>query len=406
VSEREDDLELRALERQLDDAFETTRPRPGFEDELWLRMQTRRPFLTRAREAVGALVQGIREVPAVPMAGVAALVVVVIGVGIFAYSGVHFGGSSGSATSAGGASSALNGQMSPGTYGKLPSPVFFPGTKGSSDANTPALAATPSNEYSGPAQLTWTGHLDLTITSAPVFEYREPSTNTADQFATALGAVLHGRPSGLLGSYEASDYTLQVRGTVQSPPQSPAYFIFSSPSMPPMDAAGASPADLASQFLAAHSLVPQWNYAVETEASGGTTKVHIERQFDAPGYGTAFLVDSQAQRYGMEVDLNGNRVVHVSGLLPVSLDAAAYPIITTDAAVRAAIATGTPVPVTSTPSPSVQLTQAELAYVLVAAGDHSFYEPVFLFSGTFQQNGTTYVKHVLVAAVDPSQRVP
>jgi hypothetical protein len=40
----------------------------------------------------------------------------------------------------------------------------------------------------------------------------------------------------------------------------------------------------------------------------------------------------------------------------------------------------------------------------VAAGDHSFYEPSFLFSGTFTVNGTTYVKHVLVPAVDPSQR--
>jgi hypothetical protein len=52
----------------------------------------------------------------------------------------------------------------------------------------------------------------------------------------------------------------------------------------------------------------------------------------------------------------------------------------------------------------VQLTQAQLAYVLVPAGDHSFYEPAFLFTGSFQLNGQTMVKRVLVPAVDPSQR--
>src|SRR5258708_12288837 len=66
MSEREDDQELAALQRQLDDAFETTRPRVGFEDELWTRMQARRPAGTRLRDAWLGLVQGIRAVPAVP----------------------------------------------------------------------------------------------------------------------------------------------------------------------------------------------------------------------------------------------------------------------------------------------------------------------------------------------------
>ena len=35
----DEDLELQALQRQLDDAFQTTRPRAAFEDELWLRMR-------------------------------------------------------------------------------------------------------------------------------------------------------------------------------------------------------------------------------------------------------------------------------------------------------------------------------------------------------------------------------
>ena len=52
----------------------------------------------------------------------------------------------------------------------------------------------------------------------------------------------------------------------------------------------------------------------------------------------------------------------------------------------------------------LRLTSAELVYALAWAGeDHSFYEPAFLFSGTFTNNGATYVKRVLVPAVDPSQ---
>jgi hypothetical protein len=43
-------------------------------------------------------------------------------------------------------------------------------------------------------------------------------------------------------------------------------------------------------------------------------------------------------------------------------------------------------------------------YSLVVAGDHSFYEPAILFSGTFTVDGKSYVKRVLVPAVDPAQR--
>ena len=76
MSEPEEDLELQALQRQLDDAFETTRPRRGFEDELWVRMQASRPATNRLRDALAGLIQGIREVPAVPAAAVAAALVV------------------------------------------------------------------------------------------------------------------------------------------------------------------------------------------------------------------------------------------------------------------------------------------------------------------------------------------
>src|SRR5450759_13848 len=145
-------------------------------------------------------VQGIREVPAVPMAAVAALLVVVLGASVLVYSGVGRGG--GGATSA-----SLNRERgvppresvaqppslsSPGAFGQLPSPRF---TATPTNASAPGVAqpASPAADYAGQVALTWTGKLDLTISSAPVFRYHEPSTNTADQFATALGAVLVSR---------------------------------------------------------------------------------------------------------------------------------------------------------------------------------------------------------------------
>ncbi len=395
MSENDDELELQALQRELDDAFETTRPRPGFEDELWLRVQSSRPAPSRLRDALRGLFQGIREVPAVPMAAVAAALVLAVGVGLLAYvSGGH--GSGGSTALSTNRQAEAGSQFYAGSFGRVPTPVFDAGSKSSAP-----LAQT------GPAQLTWTGKLNLAITSAPVFRYREPSKDAADQFATALGAVLRDRPSGFLGSYSASDYTLKVRGTVQSPPSSPAYFIFSSLSMPALDAAGAGPADLASIFLAQHSLTPQWAYTVSVDSSGDPVKVHYQRQFDTPGYGPASLVDVKGQRYGLEVDLSGSRPVLASGLLPVDLESAEYKIVSGDDAVRAALASsGSGAAAPASAAPAIQLTQAELVYVLVPAGDHSFYEPAFLFSGTFNSGGQTLTKRVLVPAVDPSQRTP
>jgi hypothetical protein len=44
-----EERELEALQKRLDHAFATTRPRRGFEDELWSRMQARRSLWVRVR---------------------------------------------------------------------------------------------------------------------------------------------------------------------------------------------------------------------------------------------------------------------------------------------------------------------------------------------------------------------
>jgi len=403
MSEPEDELELQALQRQLDDAFETTRPRPGFEDDLWLRMQSRRPFTSRMSDAFAGLIQGIRAAPAVPLASVAAVLVVLIGVGIFNLSGLGRGSASSTQRQLSlNAGSGANVPSSAGSFGRLPSPVLAPvGANQGPQFSQPAPAA---GAYAGPVTLTWTGQLNVSIGAAPVFRYSEPSTDSADQFAASLGAALERRPAGLLGLYTASDYTLTVRGTVQAPAQEPAYFILTAPSLPGVSAAGAQPVDIAELFLAEHSLAPQWPYTTTVDGPTDQLRVHFLRQFDTPGYGPAYLVDAGGNRYGMEVDLNGSRPVLASGPLPVSLDSATYPIITADQAVRAALASSPSPAADGVPPAKVQLTNVELVYTLVAAGDHSFYEPAFLFSGSFQVNGAQYVKRVLVPAVDPSHR--
>jgi hypothetical protein len=419
MSEQDEDLELAALQRQLDDAFATTRPRAGFEDELWTRMQARRPAGTRLRDAWLGLVQGIRAVPAVPIAAVAALLVVVIGAGVVTMSGVGRGGTASlssapaSRQNAAGADSTI----AHGAFGKLPAPALNPGPSpkaGSGDGYTAApttqpSAAAPGGQYTGPVTLTWTGKLGLTVGSAPVYRYHEPSIAVADQFATSLGAILQGRPSGYLGSYETRDFSLRVRGTVLTPAHEPAFILLPITSLQPVVAAG-GPVDVATVFLAEHSLVPAWPYTTQigeihdgSFALGDQTKVLFVRQFAVNGYGNAYVIDAAGGRSGLEVDLKGNTPTGANGPLPLELESANYPIISADEAVRSALASSPPPAGAATP-PTVALTDAELVYALVVAGDHSFYEPAILFSGKFTVNGTSYTKRVLVPGVDPSQR--
>jgi hypothetical protein len=400
VSQSDDDLELQALQRELDDAFATTRPRRGYEEELWLLIQEQRPVTNRLRDSIAALWQSIRSAPAVPVAAVASFLVVAIGVGIVASGALHpqFGGSStAGAPQLGEDSNGRNNsgqQLSGSAFGPLPMPG---GSK--SATPPPQTAGSGPTEYLGPAQLVWSGDTNFSSepSSAPVFRYQEPSAVLADQFAGSLGAGLVDRPDGYLGNYSASTYSLRVRGTVQSPPSSPAYFILANLKAPDVQATGATPLDIANIFLAEHGLLPQWPYTVSIDAGADPVKVHFEREFTIPGHENAHLVDVSGVRTGLDVYISGKRPILVSGPLPVNLDTANYRIVSPAQAVNAS-------PASSQPGPTIQLTTAELVYVLVPAGDHSFYEPAFLLSGTFQLDGKTMIKHVVVPAIDPSQR--
>jgi hypothetical protein len=404
-----EDLELQALQRQLDDAFETTRPRAGYEDELWSRMQARRPFRRRLAEFFGGLAGTMREVPSVPAAAVAVVLISAIGIGLIALSGIHLGGG-GASTTAGSAplkSEAGGSQYNATSFGRLPTPTLSQPVPATSNPTQPSNnTADQSSQpvlYLGPATLVWAGpRPSVLITSAPVYRFREPTEADAGQFATALGASNSNHRAGTLGEFSGAGFVLGVVGSTRQPLSEPRFYI--TPTLSQSPTPGPTPTDTAAAFLSAHSLVPSWNYVVVTDQVADTTRVLYLRQFDVPTYGSAYVINTYGVRYGLEVDVRRGQPLQAFGPLPLSLDVASYPVVSTEQAISLALASKPSAPASMQPEPTVQLTTFELVYALVNAGDHSFYEPAYLLSGTFTNNGTTYVKRVLVPAVDPSQR--
>src|SRR5919109_1766318 len=168
MSDKED-LELEALQRQLDDAFETTRPRRGFEDQLWLRLQAKRPWPARLRDSFAAFLGGIRDAPAVPAGVVAVLLVAVIGIGVL-NNALHSNISPSSAPALGG----KNFQGDTGALGRLPTPALHPFAY--DRTGSPAVVQAPGppsptvdGVYYGQANLTWTGTFPSDSVQAPVY---------------------------------------------------------------------------------------------------------------------------------------------------------------------------------------------------------------------------------------------
>jgi len=401
----EEDLETKALQRQLDDAFQTTRPRRGFEDELWSKIQARRPWWHTAGAFFAAIVGGVRRVPPAPAAAVALLLVLVLGIGLLGSLG-HRGGAGGAATSLS-QGVQRGGQYNPvaGDFGRLPAPFLLAGS-GVNDAVPPkevsiAPRQTGANTlYFGPANLVWAGQLNVAVSTAPVYRFQAPSTDDANNFATSIGAAAQPGQADLsiLGSYSSPDFTLTVAYGTRVPNREPFYFLTPTANG---SAPGSTAPDIAGAYLSTHRLTPIWPSSVVVDQSG--SRVQLLRQFEVAGVGPVFLVDGVGDRYGLDVHVNGNDVVQVAGPMPLSAPSAGYRIISAGQAVQSALASPPSGVDRITPTPTVMLTSAELVYALVWAGDHSFYEPAYLFSGTFSYNGTTYTKRVLVPAVDPSQ---
>jgi hypothetical protein len=254
--------------------------------------------------------------------------------------------------------------------------------------------------YASPVVLTWAGQLSVSASSLPVFRYSEPSTTDANSFALSVGAApsAHVAPGGL-GMYSGKGFSLVVDGTVAQPAREPSYELSELKSLP--GAGAGDPVVVASAFLAAHGLTPTWPYRTDVQRNSTIVQVRFLRSLDLDGQGQAPLVNGAGDKYGIEVDIpTSSPGAFASGPLPLNLDSVSYPIISADQAVRAALASSAP-SIAGASYPTVKLSSAELVYTLVWAGDQSFYEPAFLFSGTFTYQGTSYVKRVLVPAVAP-----
>jgi len=413
----EEDVDLLALQRQLDDAFETTRPRRGFEDELWLRIQTRRPFWERLQDLLAGVVETLREVPAVPAAAVATVLILAIGLGVLARSGVHLGfGGASSTTTSSEAPAGSKYAMAPSSFGHLPTVALYPGVPpphaaGSpfaEDNAAPAASPIPSNLYFGPATLSWTGQFPAAPAPALVYRYHEPIPAIADQFATSLGASPAKQtplPPGYLGSYAGQGFSLTISDSWPSPPREPRFFLT------PLgaEASGGDPQAAATAFLATHSLLPTGPYAVAVVPftiqgqSASFVRVQYVREFQLSDNSTAFLVGALGDRYGTEVVFQDGRPDIADGPLPVNVDSASYPLISASHAIQQAITSSPSGSQVISPTPVVQLDKVELVYALAVSGAQGFYEPAYLFSGSFQYQGQTMVKRVLVPAIDPSQ---
>lgn len=404
MSDNKEDLELEALQRQLDDAFGTTRPRRGFEDELWVRMQARRPLWTRAREALGSLGALLREAPGIPLGAVAVVLVVVIGASILMNSGLRPGTTQKSYSQGAQAPDLAFG----GGFGKLPTPALHPGLV---DRVPSALAAGPeapaiwsgANLYFGPANLRWTGQLSVELPSAGlVYRYSEPGQAVIGSFVASLGATnKQATAPGFLGTYSGPGLTVSVRGTVPELPREP-YFVLTSANG--AGATGNDPQSIAMNFLSYYGLFPTSPGATETQQSGQQARVLFDRAFQLTTGQLAEVVDWNGERYGIEVDLINSQVRTVSGPLPLSLDSTTYRLISNEEAVRMALASAPASSQGIQPAPTVNLDTVEEVYVLAVANGHGFFEPAYLFSGTFQYNGQKYTKRVLVPLVDPTLR--
>ena len=404
MSDEKEDLELERLQRELDDAFATTRPRRGFEDELWLRMLARRPLWTRLRDTFGSLGALFREAPAVPLGAVAVLLVVVIGAGVLLTNGLGANrGAHGAFSQAGTPDLAL------GTaYGRLPTPALHPdladqyppGLAVSSGPTAPAVAQGRANLYFGAATLDWTGTFVTSSVRAPVLAYTEPGVPEADQFAASIGAS-SGKQSpqangllGTLGTYQGSNFTVSVQSTVPQLPREPYYVLVPAT---PIQTGGDG-----GELLGAYSLLPQWPYAISIAVySPGYQKVVYGRHYPLPDGSFADFINWYGEPDGIQINVVDHKAALAIGQMPLELTPANYPLITNDAALRAALTSAPASTASISPTPVVHLNQAVLVYALAVKNGQGYFEPAYLFSGTFSYNGQTYTKRVLVPLVDP-----
>ena len=372
MSELEHDPETDAIEGQLNAAFASARPRPEFEDELWVRIRAGAGLGVRLREAWTSLNRGPLVASGV---GLAALVLVAL----IAFVSLRVGGSGApTATTAGGSRSS--------SYVPAPALKATSGQAAAADAQAPAV--TP---YYGPADLSWSGVLPTLPTTAPVLAFKPLSP---DELAAFTAQTALGPPYA---------FTLELTGP------EPRYVI-SNGSQNDLTA-GIAPTDqqakqAADAFIADHKLAPTWPAdVVVSRTAQGAVSVQYFRRFPVSGAAPAVEIDESGSRAGISFLIGpGPTVIQAQGPVPVSTQSSTYPLRQPEAMVAAALA-AQPASAQSvgTTVPKVALSRATLVYIAVRPG---YYEPALLFTGSFTIGNQIYEKRVLVPAIDPSRLQP
>jgi hypothetical protein len=326
------------LERRLEAMFHSARPRRGFEEDLWQRIDARRPWHQRL---------GRRLRPAVRYApALATILVVSLGITWLAGNFHGSGAGSGTSTTSAGAPAYSGGEKSAApAFGVLPR--IATGAQ-------PSLAAPQASAANADATagLSFSGTLPSLPSELPVYRYDEPAAGDRARIAAALQAQ-----SGLAAiAVTASD---AARGLE---PQ----FVFNAPA-PSGSQGGVDQA--ANAFLAAHNLVPRFAFQL-TQASSGNQVIY-GRVFDGPA-GPIRQVRPDGGVAGLTIDITGG-TVSGRGPLDLPLTTASYPARpAADALTAAHVRLG---------SGAAALDHAELVYVLVVAGGHGYYEPELHLTG-------------------------
>ncbi len=344
MSERED-LDLG---RQLDAAFAATRPERGFEDRLWQRLDSRRPWWRR-------LAAGNPW----PLAGGAVAVAVA---GLLVVAGHGWAGHGGAAgtgsTTSGAAAPAVERAGAEGAFGRLPRP---PGAA-AAQTRGPAAPAQPGQAAAGPV-----AGLPPTL---PVFRYDAASAPDAAAFGRSLGAGLSGRLQD--GGGSGREPTYSVTAADPGPAAGPAV--------------AADQARLAAEaFLGRIGALPSGPARVYVESPGaGRQVVHFVRLFAVPGLAEAApQVDSAGRPVGTDVVVGSEgRVLAATGPQAARSDQASY---RSAAAPANGVGEGAPA-------------RVELVYVAVVDTPlRGYFEPAYLLTGPAGEVLR------LAPALDPSQ---
>jgi hypothetical protein len=395
------DPELDQLERQVSAALAGTRPRRGFQDEVWARLERRRRFSRlrgwrllswpAASGAVAVVLIGLVAVLAVPRltgghsGGSASFVQT--------STGVQQSGAEKSQAGAAAGPQAADGAGDAG-FGPLPTPALAGGGQPSQAGAAPGPGRAPVPYY-GPARLTVSAALPAVPANLPVYRYTQPTSADLDGFAGRLGASRAGA-AGTPTVYRSAAFRLDL--SPASSGREPTYTLSAITGA----ASGSDARKLSDQFLAAHNLSPSWPVDVQVTNADGKTVLY-QRQFPVSGTGGAGQLDQLGGPAGTKVQVSGGTVSRVEGPLPLPLDGGSYRSRTAQQASQDVLGVSPARSDEHSGVPQITLNRVRLAYMAVSDGSYGYYVPVYLFTGTVASGQVTLEKRVVVPAIDPSQ---